>query len=200
MICAIVLAGGESRRMGQPKMLLQWGAVTVLEQVIAVLRAAGMDEIEVVTGAARKDVEELCQRQDVRTVFNPAFSQDEMLGSLQAGLHAMEADTDAAVVTLGDQPQIQAATVRAVLKEFQGSKSQLIVPSYQKHRGHPWLVGRPLWEEILQMQAPNSPREFLNRHAAEIRYVEIESPSILMDIDTPEDYKKARPRGAGPKD
>lgn len=200
MICAIVLAGGESRRMGQPKMLLQWGAVTVLEQVIAVLRAAGVDEIEVVSGAARKDVEDLCQRQKVRTVFNAAFSRDEMLGSLQEGLRGAGEGAEAALVTLGDQPQIQAATVRAVLKEFQESKSQLIVPSYQKHRGHPWLVSRPLWDEILQMGAPDSPREFLNRHAAEIRYVEIESPSILMDIDTPEDYKKAHPRGAGPRD
>ncbi len=200
MICAVVLAGGESRRMGQPKMLLPWGAVTVLEQVIAVLRAAGVDQIEVVTGAARQDVEDVCQRQQVRTVFNPAFSRDEMLGSLQAGLRGMGAGAEAALVTLGDQPQIQAATVRAVLEEFQGSKSRLIVPSYQRHRGHPWLVSRPLWEEILQMGAPDSPREFLNRHTAEIRYVEIESPSILMDIDTPDDYKKARPRGSGPKD
>ena len=60
-------------------------------------------------------------------------------------------------------------------------------------RGHPWLVASPLWEEILAMRAPESPRDFLNRHAAEIEYVNLNDPSILADLDTPDDYLKSRP-------
>jgi molybdenum cofactor cytidylyltransferase len=60
-------------------------------------------------------------------------------------------------------------------------------------RGHPWLVARSLWHEILVLNSPNSPRDFLNRHAADIDYVEVETSSIITDLDTPEDYQKAHP-------
>jgi CTP:molybdopterin cytidylyltransferase MocA len=60
-------------------------------------------------------------------------------------------------------------------------------------RGHPWLAARPLWSEILQMQSPQTPRDFLNRHAAQIEYVIVESRSVIEDLDTPEDYLKSRP-------
>jgi molybdenum cofactor cytidylyltransferase len=60
-------------------------------------------------------------------------------------------------------------------------------------RGHPWLVGSELWGELLSMTAPETPRDFLNRHALEIQYVEIDSDSIIKDIDTPEEYLNSRP-------
>ncbi len=193
MISAVVLAGGESKRMGQPKMLLSWGGSTVLEHVIGILKDGGVDEILVVTGAGRAAVESLCAAQNVRTAFNAGFSQNEMLGSLQTGLRAMTESTEAALVTLGDQPQIQAETARAVVAAWKQSKSPLVVPSYRQHRGHPWVLGRSLWNEVLGMQAPESPREFLNRHSSDIHYVVVDSPTVLQDIDTPEDYQQARP-------
>ncbi len=194
MITAIILAGGESKRMGRPKMLLPWGHGTVLDQVIEALKSGGIEDVEVVTGGSRAEVEAICKRRQVRAVFNEAYARDEMLGSLQTGLRGLGLETEAGLVTLGDQPQIEAATVRAVTSEYGRSQAQLIVPSYQRRRGHPWLIARPLWAEVLEMKAPESPREFLNRHASEIRYVETESPSILQDLDTPEDYRKSRPR------
>ncbi len=194
MITAIILAGGESKRMGRPKMLLPWGHGTVLDQVIEALKSGGIEDVEVVTGGSRAEVEAICKRRQVRAVFNEAYARDEMLGSLQTGLRGLGLETEAGLVTLGDQPQIEAATVRAVTSEYGRSQAQLIVPSYQRRRGHPWLIARPLWAEVLEMKAPESPREFLNRHASEIRYVEVESPSILQDLDTPEDYRKSRPR------
>ena len=139
------------------------------------------------------EVEAICSRQKVRSTFNPGFSSNEMLGSLQTGLRGLPTETEAALVTLGDQPQIQAETVRAILGEWAKSKAQLIVPSFEKHRGHPWLLGRTLWGEVLGMKAPESPREFLSRHADEITYIEVKSASILQDLDTPEDYRKSRP-------
>jgi molybdenum cofactor cytidylyltransferase len=83
--------------------------------------------------------------------------------------------------------------VRLICEEYRQSKSNLIVPSFQMRRGHPWLVARPLWNELLEMKSPQSPREFLNKHAGEIHYVEVGTPSILADLDTPEDYQKSHP-------
>ncbi len=193
MITAIVLAGGESKRMGRPKMTMAWGPATVLDCVIDTLRAGGVQDILVVTGGARVEVEEICRRRGVASVHNDAYASNEMLGSLQAGLRGLSDSVEAALVTLGDQPQMQSATVRGLLEEYERQPAELIVPSYAKRRGHPWVLGRSHWAEILTMKSPESPREFLNRHAAEIRYVDVESATILQDLDTPEDYRKTRP-------
>jgi len=192
MITALILAAGQSKRMGQPKMLLPWGKTTILGQVIDIFKAAGIEDILVVTGGAREEVEALVGN-SARTVFNPDFAEGEMLSSVQAGLAGLQPETEAVLFGLGDQPQVQERSVRLVVEEHTKSGAALIVPSFQMRRGHPWLVARPHWNEILRMGPPETPRDFLNRHASEIRYVEIIDPGILKDLDTPEDYLKSRP-------
>ena len=191
MISAIVLAAGESKRMGQPKMLLPWGETTVLGQVISVLHAAGVEDIVTVTGGFREQVETVAMQFGSRVAYNEKFASNEMLSSIQCGLRSLQAE--ASLICLGDQPQVQEGSVRRVRETFERSRSSLVVPSYRMRRGHPWLVARPLWEEILQMKSPQSPRDFLNAHANEIEYVEVDNPSILQDLDTPEDYLKFKP-------
>lgn len=193
MISAIILAAGQSKRMGQPKLLLPWGKLTVIEQVITTFLQAGIENIFVVIGGAGEQVMEVIESYPVQKIYNNDYAIGEMLSSLQLGLRALPERVQATLVGLGDQPQVQEATVRLVCEAYRDSKPQLVVPSFQMRRGHPWLVARPLWDELLALQAPESPREFLNRHAKEIHYVESGTPSILADLDTPEDYQQARP-------
>lgn len=193
MISAIILAAGQSRRMGQPKMLLPWGTLTVIEHVITTFLNAGVEDIVVVTGGAHEQVEKAIAQYPVRRIYNSGYASGEMLSSLQLGLMAMSNQVQAALVGLGDQPQVQERSVRRVCEAYRENQSRLVVPSFQMRRGHPWLVARPLWDELLQIKPPESPRDFLNRHAGEIRYVEVDTPSILADLDTPEDYQKSRP-------
>jgi molybdenum cofactor cytidylyltransferase len=94
----------------------------------------------------------------------------------------------AALVCLGDQPQIQVEVVRAVTDLYHTTDSQIVVPSYHHRRGHPWLVARALWPAILDLTPPDTLRTFLNAHAVLIQYCCVETPSVLVDIDTPEDY------------
>jgi molybdenum cofactor cytidylyltransferase len=192
MITAVILAAGESKRMGQPKMLMPWGKSTILQTVVSTFQAAGVDDILVVTGGARRQVEALVGK-SVQTVFNENFASGEMLSSLQAGLAAKKHEARAALIGLGDQPQVQTRTVERILQEYARTNAPLIVPSYQMRRGHPWFVARELWDEILKMHAPDSPREFLDKHARDIHYVELDTPTILQDLDTPEDYLKSKP-------
>jgi molybdenum cofactor cytidylyltransferase len=192
MISAIILAAGESKRMGQAKMLLPWKKSTVLQTIISTVQAAGVGDILVITGGARRQVEALVQA-PARTVFNPEYAQGEMLSSLQAGLAAQRAEARAALIVLGDQPQVKERSVRRILEEYELTSQPIIVPSYHRRRGHPWLVARGLWAEILQMRTPETPREFLNRHQNDIHYIELDTASILQDLDTPEDYLKSRP-------
>ena len=198
MISAIILAAGQSRRMGQPKLLLPWGNMRVLEHVIAVFADAGIEDILVITGGAREQIQGIIlkcsENYPVRGVYNEDYQNGEMLSSIQSGLRDLTTKAfDAAMIGLGDQPQVQASSVRAVRDAFLQTGNHLVVPSFQMRRGHPWLVARPLWYKLLEMSMAQTPREFLNAHAKDIHYVDTESASILKDLDTPEEYRAARP-------
>ena len=195
-IAAILLAAGLSSRMGQPKLLLPWGGTTVLGQVVSIYAAAGLEEIVVITGGAHGQVErlltELSKDFPIRIVYNPAYASREMLSSIQAGLAALDPQTQAALIGLGDQPQVREETVRHLCAAFVHSLSALVIPSFQNRRGHPWLVARPLWPKILALPISTTPRQFLNSHAGQVQYVSADQ-SILQDLDTPEDYARQRP-------
>ena len=193
MISALILAAGESRRMGQPKMLLPWGSVTIIEHVVSIFLKAGIADVVVVTGGAAEQVERALEKLPVRVIFNRNYAAGEMLSSLQAGLKDMPEGAQAALIALGDQPQVREETVRALCDAFREMSAGLIVPSFRMKRGHPWLLARPLWAGILALEPPQSPRDFLNAHASKIRYVSLESSTILADLDTPEDYRASHP-------
>ncbi len=199
-ISAILLAAGESRRMGQPKMLLPWGRTTVLGQVVSVFAAAGIEDLVAVTGGARELVEglvdELARHYPVRKVFNPDYARGEMLSSIQAGLATLEPEREAALIGLGDQPQVRESIVRRICATFIESSAPLVIPSYANRRGHPWLAARSLWQEFLALPAGTTPRQFLQSHAGEIVYIPVEDDSVLRDVDTPEEYDRQRPEAS----
>lgn len=189
MITAIILAAGESKRMGEPKMLMPWGKSTVLQTVISTFQASGIKDILVITGGAHQQVESLVGK-TVETVYNENYQNGEMLSSIQLGLSAKKREASAALICLGDQPQVEERSVRNVCNAFLANKSEIVVPSFQMQRGHPWLVARSLWDELLAMKTPKTPRDFLKKHASKIHYVLVDNASILADLDTPEDYAK----------
>jgi len=198
MISAIILAAGESRRMGEPKMLMKWGRGTVLGHVISVFATAGVGDILVITGSDREKIEALVAEQahnhPVRCAFNRDYKSGGMLSSIQCGLHDLaDKETGAGLIGLGDQPQVEARSVELIRDMYERTSHPLVLPSHQMRRGHPWLVRRELWGEILDLKPPQTPRDFLERHAADIHYVEMGNPSIFADLDTPADYLKARP-------
>lgn len=197
MISAIILAAGQSTRMGSPKMLLPWGKTTVIEHIIAVFKTAGIDDILVVTGGAHELVENIlgkCRKQNpIRTVYNQNYASGEMLSSIQCGLINLQGtSSNAALIGLGDQPQVEEGSVRLLKDAYVEATSPLILPSYRMRRGHPWLITRPLWAELISMKQDQTPRDFLNAHSEEIMYINVETPSILADLDTPEDYHAAQ--------
>lgn len=198
MIAAIILAAGQSIRMGSPKMLLPWGNVTVIEHVISVFSEAEIDDILVVTGGTHEQVKEIvteCKdKYPARIVYNENYKTSDMLSSIQCGLRDLTGKgAGAALIGLGDQPQVQERSVRLLCEAYSLTQSPLVVPSFEMRRGHPWLVRRALWRELLEMSPSQTPRDFLNKHADHIQYVELDTPSILADLDTPEDYRKSRP-------
>jgi molybdenum cofactor cytidylyltransferase len=186
-ISAVILAAGKSTRMGQQKLLLPWGNTTVLGKVIETLQAAGVEDITLVTNSTT--AAQLTNHKLPITINNGG----EMLESIQLGLQAQKPTTEAALICLGDQPQVEEKSARSVCDAFRENQSGIVVPSYQMRRGHPWLIAREFWDEVLQLRAPESMRDFLNARKNDIFYVDHDSPNILQDLDTPEDYLKYKP-------
>jgi len=183
--------------MGQPKMVLPWGQTTVIARVAEVLLEAGLAEVIVVTGGSYTDVETALQHLPVQTIFNPQYTGNDMLRSLQVGLGKHHENIQATLVALGDQPQIEVDTVRALAEAYQETGSPLIIPSFNNRRGHPWLVSRTIWPNVFALDAPATLRDFLNQHRDQIHYLTVTTPSILKDLDTPADYDRERPDFTG---
>lgn len=192
VVAAVVLAAGQSQRMGAPKMVLPWGKKTIIAQVVSSLMKADINTIVVVTGGDRQLVESALSGYDLLTVFNPAFSLG-MVKSLQTGISAMSTRVDAALVVLGDQPQIQVEVVKRIISIHKMQREKIVLPSYANRRGHPWILPRNYWPEINQMQPHRTMRDFLNMHAREIIYVDARDDSVLRDIDTPDEYEEQKP-------
>lgn len=198
---AIVLAAGQASRMGEAKVLLPWTKHhNILEHIIQQLHRSRIDHIRVVTGWYADDVKKITKKMGVEAVHNRAYKTGEMVSSLKAGLRAMPANVEAVLVVLGDQPRIQPKVIHEVLTAYAEGYGDLIAPSYQMRRGHPILIGRKYWSELLDLRNFESPREVINAHADEIHYITVDTDSVLQDVDTPQDYADERKRaGLKPK-
>lgn len=194
-VSAIILAAGKSRRMGQPKMVLPWEETTVLGQVVKVFFEAGIRNLFIVTGGDREIVEHeilrLYNKFPITPVYNPDHEKSGMLSSILAGLNAIPQDVEAVMIGLGDQPQVEMATLNNILDQFIQKRQRIIIPSYNHRRGHPILLDSAMVQELKTFNPEYTLREFLNTHQGEISYMTA-GISVLQDLDTPQDYEKYR--------
>jgi len=147
----------------------------------------------VVSGRDQAQLHQVLSPFAIRWVHNSNYEHTDMLQSLQLGLPAVSEDADAFLIVLGDQPQIEASVVEQVIATYQDHHPAIVIPSYQMRRGHPWLVRRDLWASMAALPADANLRQFLNQHTDQIEYLNVDTPSILMDLDTPEDYQRLKP-------
>jgi molybdenum cofactor cytidylyltransferase len=173
--------------MGRFKLTLPWDGTTVIGRVVRTLEEAGLEDVVVVTGHRSDKVARALTGLAARTVYNPSYASGEMLSSIQVGLLALRREAQAAVICLGDQPQMEAATVRAVLGAGREEEwRRVIVPSFQMRAGHPVLLPRCIWPDILA--TAGTLREVMKAQGKQIRYIDIETSTVLADLDTPRDY------------
>jgi molybdenum cofactor cytidylyltransferase len=192
-IGAIVLAAGMSSRMGQHKILLPWiGHKTIIENIIEQLILARIDHITVVTGYRADEVGQAADKMGVKTANNPQYQSGEMLSSLKVGLQSMPPHISAVLVVLGDQPRIQPRVINQVVMAYAEGRGKIVAPSFQMRRGHPILIDRRFWAEILALSDGGAPRDVINLHGDQTAYVNVDTDSILRDVDTPEDYDQER--------
>jgi len=191
-VAAIVLAAGESARMGQPKPLLPWDrGQTVIEAIVARLVALRLAEIVVVTGHQAADVARAVAWLPVRVVHNPDYRQGGMISSVQAGLRALSPEIAACLVVMGDQPALNARVIDQVLLAYARGRGEIVAPEYEGRRGHPVLFDSRYWPELLALQE-GAPRDVIARYPDRLHLVPVSDDSILRDIDTPQQYRRER--------
>jgi molybdenum cofactor cytidylyltransferase len=190
-IGGILLAAGESRRMGFPKPLLKIGAQTFVERAARAMLSV-VEPLVVVLGAHAGRIRPAVPRDArIAIVENPDFARGQ-LSSLKVGLRAIPPRCAAAMVHLADHPTVAPATFRAVAAEYARSRGKIVVARYAGRRGHPVLFDRALFPELLDAPDEQGARFVVNADPARVAYVEVDDPGVTLDLDTPEDL-----RGAG---
>ncbi len=190
-VTAVVLAAGQSTRMGANKLLLPWAAGTVLGQTLQHVRQSAVTDMLVVTGHEAEKVTAVAQVAGAATLHNPAVAQGgEMITSLQVALRHLPEEVTAVLVVLGDQPLVPPETINALLYAHYQGAGDLIAPVYQGQRGNPVLLGRRYFGELLALPPTAAPRDVLRRHAGALHLVEVGTPTILQDLDSPEEYER----------
>lgn len=194
-IGAVVLAGGKSERMGEPKVLLPWTrSKTIIEQIIDQLVKSRLEAIHVVTGYYADDVKQRIRPTGVKVVHNRAYKTGDMLSALKAGLRTMPDHVAAVLVVPGDQPRLQPKVIYRMLRAYAEGMGEILVPTYQTLRGYPVLIGRRYWPEFLNKRQPQSLHDMLLELDDSVVEVAVEHDSVLCDVDTPADYQSERYR------
>ena len=186
-IWAIVLAAGESRRMGSPKMILPYEGVTIIEKVLENVLASEVEKVVTVLGSHNEEVLKVIEKFPVQHCYNSNF-KDGMLSSVKCGFEFLPGDFSAAMVFLGDQPMVEASVINQMINGYQESGKGILVPVFDKKRGHPLMVDKKYRDEIINFDDPEGLKGLLLRHPDDLLEVVTENPAVLKDIDTLEDY------------
>jgi molybdenum cofactor cytidylyltransferase len=186
-IWAIILAAGESKRMGLPKMLLKFDGITMIEKVIENVKLADLGNAIVVLGSGSEEIKELVEKASFRHCYNENFSEG-MLSSVKCGFRDLPENVAAALVFQGDQPFISPAVIRSLINAYLSSAKGIVIPVYNNKRGHPLLVDGKYRNNIELLDPEKGLRELARCFSDDVLEVQSDEPGILRDFDTYEDY------------
>ncbi len=189
MIWAMILAAGESKRMGKPKLLLPFGEKTMIETIVETVVSSKVEQTLVILGSDREKTEEKIKNFPVKIVYNRDF-RSGMLSSVQCGFKSLPAETRAVLVVLGDQPKISTNVINKLIDAYKSSGKGIVLPVYKKERGHPVLIDVKYGEEVENLSPEVGLRGTVYNHPEDILEVDVETLSIFQDIDSESDYKR----------
>jgi len=194
VLSAVILAAGDSSRMGAPKAaLVTPRGDSFIARIVSTLREAPVDDLVIVTGRHHDAVIDALARDRVapppRMVRNPDPSRGQ-LSSLLVGLDAVVTPrTDAVLMTLVDVPLVRVATVRAVIDQWRRSRAPIVRPAIGDRHGHPVIFDRAVLDEIRRAPLDAGAKSVVRAHEREIVNVPVDDEGCVRDVDTPADYE-----------
>lgn len=186
-VCAIVLAAGESKRMGFPKMLLPYNGRTVIEQVINNVLSAGIINPLIVLGSDHEAILEIIKSHPVTHCYNENY-RNGMLSSVQCGLASLADQCSAALIIPGDQPMIDAVQIKRAMEVWHETGKGIVMPVHNGKRGHPLIVDMKYRREVMSLPESKGLRALAELHPDDVMEAETDDPAVLRDIDTQQDY------------
>jgi molybdenum cofactor cytidylyltransferase len=197
--CGVILAAGESARMGRDKALLPWPpsspADTLLSAAIQ-LFFSHVDVVLVVVGKNEAALAPVVYANGASLVVNPDPARGQF-SSLRIGLHdVLSRGRDAAMITLVDRPPVRAETLETLETAFEQATARrkwAAIPEYQGKHGHPILAAREMMEAFLRAPETSNAREVEHAHQSEIEYIPVDDPLVATNVDTPEEYAALKP-------
>ena len=183
---AILLAAGQSKRMGAFKPLLPFGKKTVIECCIDYLREGGVEDIVVVLGHRADEVRKRLEKHDVSFAFNPD-PNSEMGASVAAGIREHPETAKETLIALCDHPAVPASVVSTLIDSWTNG-ARLVIPTWRNRGGHPVLVDLRFKSELLNLGASGGLRALFEAHPNEVLRIDVDSPFIARDMDTWDDY------------
>jgi len=182
-VSAILLAAGESKRMGKLKQLMPLGNTTMVEQTIDNLLSSRVSEVIVVLGHRAEEVMKRIAARPIKIAVNPIYHQG-MGTSIAAGLNLVDSRAQAVVLALSDQPFVDSQTINRLIEEFDAHDKGIAIPTYQGRRGHPIIFSIKYKAQLSVLKGDIGGREIIKEHPEDILEVAVECEGIVIDIDT----------------
>ncbi len=190
-VAGIILAAGFSRRLGQPKQLVNLCGQPALQYVLDAARHSRLDPIILVLNPAVAQVAKTLEMSGVNLVINERAHEGQST-SVHVGLAQLPPNVDAVLFLLGDQPFVDPAVINRIIDCFECTQAPIVRPRYVDGPGNPVLIARDLFSELMALQGDTGARPVLAAHAQEIVECEIPALASPLDLDTAEDVERAR--------
>lgn len=196
-IAALVLAAGGSSRLGRPKQLEPWGDTTLLGHVIRQVRDFPVEEVWVVLGAEADRILDTVDLEGCGVIENPEW-EEGIASSLRVGLDALTQTSraEAALVVIGDQPDIDRGVVQHLVETFSRSPRPVAIPKYRYTWGNPVIVDRSLWPRLMSLEGDDGAKRLFKAHPEWVEEVWTDHLPP-RDVDTEADVEELRPRRLG---
>jgi len=192
MICGIILAAGEGKRMGKVKLTLPLGDKQLIEWVLQAVKLAPLDKYFLVVRPEDKEIIKIGESWGAEIVLNPEY-RSGMSSSIRKALDQISSEVvEGIFILLGDQPLINPSIIYKMLKAFTPGKREIVVPFYKDKQGNPVLFDNYWKEELMKLSGDVGGRVLIKAHPERIKRVKIPDESIFLDIDREEDYQKMK--------
>jgi molybdenum cofactor cytidylyltransferase len=192
MICGIILAAGEGKRMGKVKLTLPLGDKQLIEWVLQAVKLAPLDKYFLVVRPEDKEMIKIGESWGAEIVLNPEY-RSGMSSSIRKALYQISSEVvEGIFILLGDQPLINPSIIFKMLKAFTPGKREIVVPFYKDKQGNPVLFDNYWRDELLELSGDVGGRVLIKAHPERIKRVKVSDESIFLDIDREKDYGKIK--------
>lgn len=192
MLSALVLAAGQSERMGRSKLLLPFGSETCLSLVLNTCKGAKVDEVVLVLGGQEKEVRKTVDLQGVQWYRN-LHPERGQTSSLKIALSHMDKEADAFFIFPADYPLIRPSVLTTLISAFEAGEKwkRIFIPTFGNRRGHPILVDKILRPTFRALGDDEPAHKVIRAQETSVEHVKVRDPAIILDLDTPPDYDRS---------